>query len=360
MNNTFKVLTLCSSVALLLGTAQTAHAHAGFKDPITESSVATWNAVKIGHGCATNVGGEGVVGTKQKDVIAISVLFPNPTDIKDVIFRGSKGTYTSTGTETQLTTDLSAHLVGSTSSIASTMAITPVTQGNMFVNTTNIWDNTNKIRGFQSWAGPTPFKGPALLESVLKFNPADGTTTTTGLAPFGISAIKFKPDSCAKTLVIRPAVADWCLSGSKNNADASRVDVWMGPKTTLFNDDAVMPNAGNSPMFWPQLIVNRDLALNPLPGTKGFNPLKIATNGGVIDRTQPGWEVTPAVAATATTAAIPAVTSNKVTCTDANDYDNIYIEPTANDIDKYLPIPKDAFPKGSNGVIYWPTKSANF
>ena len=32
MNNTFKVLTLCSSVALLLGTAQVAHAHAGFKD----------------------------------------------------------------------------------------------------------------------------------------------------------------------------------------------------------------------------------------------------------------------------------------------------------------------------------------
>jgi hypothetical protein len=87
MNNTFKVLTLCSSVALLLGTAQVAHAHAGFKDQITEGTVGTWNAVKIGHGCATNASGEGVVGTKQKDVIAISALFPNPTDIKDVIFR---------------------------------------------------------------------------------------------------------------------------------------------------------------------------------------------------------------------------------------------------------------------------------
>ncbi|MEN9757300.1 MAG: hypothetical protein RL755_1487, partial [Pseudomonadota bacterium] len=102
MNNTFKVLTLCSSVALLLGTAQVAQAHAGFKDPITEGTVTTWNAVKIGHGCATNVGGEGVVGTKQKDVIAISVLFPNPTDIKDVIFRGSKGTVATTGAETIL------------------------------------------------------------------------------------------------------------------------------------------------------------------------------------------------------------------------------------------------------------------
>ena len=350
MNNTFKVLTLCSSVALLLGTAQTAHAHAGFKDPITEGSVATWNAVKIGHGCATNVGGEGVVGTKQKDVIAISVLFPNPTDIKDVIFRGSKaGTTFTVGSEPTLP-DFSAHLVGSTSTVASTMAITPVTQGNLFVNTTNIWDNTNKIRGFQSWAGPTPFKGPALLESVLKFNPTDGTTTTTGLAPFGISAIQFKPDSCAKKLVIRPAVADWCLSGAKNNADASRVDVWIGSKTTLFSDDAVMPNANSTPIFWPSLTVNRDLALNPLPGTKGFNPLKIATNGGVIDRTQAGWEVTPASGTTA------AVTSTKVLCTDATDYDTIYMEPSNADIDKYLPIQKDSFPRGSNGVVYWPTK----
>ncbi len=354
MNNTFKVLTLCSSVALLLGTVQVAHAHAGFKDPITEGSVATWNAVKIGHGCATNASGEGAVGTKQKDVIAISALFPNPTDIKDVIFRGSKaGTTFKVGSEPTLT-DFSAHLVGSTSTVATTIAITPVTQGNMFVNTTNIWDNTNKIRGFQSWAGPTPFKGPALLESVLKFNPADGTTTTTGLAPFGISAIQFKPDSCAKKLVIRPAVADWCLSGSKNNADASRVDVWIGSKTTLFNDDVVMPNVASTPIFWPSLTVNRDLALNPLPGTKGFNPLKIATNNGVIDRTVAGWEVTPASGTT------PAVTSTKVSCSDATDYDTIYIEPSNADIDKYLPIPKDAFPKGSNGVIYWPTKSANF
>jgi len=350
MNNTFKVLTLCSSVALLLGTAQVAHAHAGFKDQITEGTVGTWNAVKIGHGCATNASGEGAVGTKQKDVIAISALFPNPTDIKDVIFRGSKaGTTFTVGAEPTLT-DFSAHLVGSTSTVASTMAITPLTQGNMFVNTTNIWDNTNKIRGFQSWAGPSPFNGPALLESVLKFNPADGTTTTTGLAPFGISAIRFKPESCAKKLVIRPAVADWCLSGAKNNADASRVDVWIGSKTTLFNDDVVMPNAASTPIFWPSLTVNRDLALNPLPGTKGFNPLNIETNGGVIDRKTPGWD-TGAKDATGA-----AILSTKVSCADATDYDTIYIEPSNADIDKYLPIPKGKFPRGANGAIYWPTK----
>lgn len=354
MNNTFKLLTLSASIGLLLGSVQTAHAHAGFQNQITEGTVATWNAVKIGHGCASNAAGEGATGTKQKDVIALSALFPNPTDIKDVVFRGSKGTVATTGTETPLT-DLSAHLVGSTSSVASTIAITPVTQGNMFVNTTNIWDEANKVRGFQTWAGPTPFKGPALLESALKFNPADGTMTTTGLAPFGISAIAFKPESCAKKLVIRVAVADWCMNGAKSNADPSRVDVWIGSKTPSFNDDLVMPNTASTTttptaIFWPSLTVNRDLALNPLPGTKGFNPLKIDSNGGVIDRKTPGWDTGTKDASGA------AITSTKVSCNGETDYDTIYIEPAANDIDKYLPIPKGKFPKGANGAIYWPTK----
>jgi hypothetical protein len=349
--NTFKLLTLCSSVALtLLGTTQVAHAHAGFKDQITEGSVATWNAVKIGHGCASNATPEGGVVT-QKDVIAISALFPNPSVITDAVFRGSKGTVATTGAETTLT-DLSAHLVGSTASIGSTIAVTPVTTGNMFINTTHILDDLNKVRGFQSWAGPSPFNGPVLLESLLKFNPADGTTTTTGLAPFGISAIKFNPESCAKKLVIRVAVADWCLSGAKNNADDSRVDVWIGAQTPLFNDPDTMPNAPTvaNGIFWPGLTVNRDLALNPLPGTKGFNPLNIATNGGVIDRTQAGWDT--GLKNTDGTAKA----STKISCADAADYDTVYIEPTAADIDKYLPIPKAKFPKGSNGIVYWPAK----
>ena len=340
--NKFKILTLCSSVALLVGTTQLAHAHAGFRDAATEN-VKSWNAINIGHGCNSNAIPEGTVGTRQKDVIAFSALFPNPSDTKDVVYRGSKGTVSVTGAETTLT-DISAHIV----SPATAIAITPLSQNNIFINTIDTFDSLNKLRGWQSWAGPSPFNGPVLLESALKFNPADGTTTTAGHAPFGLNAIAFKPESCAKTLKIRVAVADWCMSGAKNNADASRVDVWIGAKTPLFNDDNVLPNPPSKAngIYWPTLTVNRDLALNPLPGTKGFN----ATTGVAIDRTQPGWVVTPASGTTA------AVTSTKVACTDAADYDTIYIEPTPADIDQYLPIKKDKFPKGSNGVIYWPAK----
>ncbi len=358
--NTFKILTLCSSVALLAGTTQLAHAHAGFKDSAINEAAAggpfpalkNYNAINIGHGCASNVTAEGAVGIKQKDVIALSVLFPSYKNIGDVILRASKGTPPKlTGTETVIT-DFSAYLVGSTATVPYSVAPTPLTQNNMFVNTTNIWDENNNIRGWQSWAGPSPFKGPVLLESALKNNPADGTMTTAGQAPFSIPAIQFKPDSCVKTLKIRVAVADWCMSGAKNNSDPSRVDVWIGSKTNLFNDDAIMPNpsTNSNPIFWPTLNVNRDLALNPLPGTKGFNPLKIATNNGVIDRTVTGWDTGAKDANGA------AILSTKVSCADATDYDTIYIEPSNADIDKYLPIPKAKFPKGSNGVIYWPTK----
>ena len=345
MNNTLKALI---SIAVFTGTTQLAQAHAGFKDQITEGSTKTWNAVNIGHGCASNATPEGGVAF-QKDVIAISTIFPNPSDIKDVTFRGSKGTVTTTGAETTLPS-LAAHIIGSTDTVASTIAISPITSGGtMFVNTIPVYDEKNKVRGFQGWSGTSPFNGPALLQSELKFDPATGTNTTVGLAPFGISAIQFKPDSCAKKLVIRVAVADWCLKGAKNNADDARVDVWIGKTTPKFNDQDVMPNA-NDAIFWPSLTVNRDLAKNPLPGTKGFDPTKIAVNNGIVDRTQKGWEIS---AATATTAA---VTSDKVSCADATDYDTVYIEPNANDIDKYLPISTAKYPYGANGSIYWPSK----
>lgn len=347
MNNTLKALV---SVAVFAGTTQLAHSHAGFKDQITEGTVKTWNAVNIGHGCASNATPEGGVAF-QKDVIAISTIFPNPSDIKDVVVRGSKGAVTTTGAETTLP-NLAAYLVGSTDTVASTIAISPITSGGtMFANTIPVYDEKNKVRGFQGWSGTSPFSGPALLQSELKFDPATGTNTTVGLAPFGISAIQFKPDSCAKKLVIRVAVADWCLKGAKNNADDARVDVWIGKTTPKFNDQDVMPNA-NDAIFWPGLTVNRDLVKNPLPGTKGFDPSKIAVNNGIIDRTVAGWDtgVKDPVDATKT------LKSDKISCADATDYDTVYIEPTANDIDKYLPISTAKYPYGANGAIYWPSK----
>jgi hypothetical protein len=220
----------------------------------------------------------------------------------------------------------------------------------MFVNTIPVHDNLNKVRGFQGWSGTSPFNGPALLQSKAKIDPTTGTTTTVGLAPFGISAVQFKPTSCAKKLVIRVAIADWCLKGAKNNDNDSRVDVWIGKTTPKFNDDDVMPNKAGGGIFWPGLVVNRDLVKNPLPGTKGFDASKIEVNSGIIDRTVADWDTGTKDANGA------AVLSKKVSCADTTDYDTVYIEPNANDIDKYLPISSAKYPAGANGAIYWPQK----
>ena len=351
MNNTFKALT---SIALLASTAQLVHAHAGFKDQITEGSVKTWNAVNIGHGCASNTATDDEA--TGKDVIAISVLFPNSTLIDDAIYRASKGTVAASGEETVIT-NLADHIVGSSATKGLKAGLNVITAGGtMFANTIPIFDAVNgadaghgvapTMRGWQGWQGKPNAGGSAILAS------RDTGINTVGLSPFGINGFQFKPTSCAKSLKIRVAVANWCMNGAKNNTNPDRVDLWFGRRTTKFNDLLLMPSkAADNVIFWSTLTVNRDLALNPLPGTKGFNPLKITTNGGVIDRTVAGWD-TGIKAVSTDTATIK---SDKVSCTDATDYDTVYIEPTNADIDKFLPISAAKYPKGTSGVLYWPT-----
>ncbi len=352
-----RILMFCSSVALLAGTTQLAYAHANFKDQITEGAVATWNAVAINHGCNTNVGGEDN-GAPYKDVIALSVVFPNSTNFSDVIMRGTKSSnapvvYTDPGDDPSnsaagdILSDLSAHLVQagtSSNGLPLTMGLSLInTGGVMFANNIPIVDGNGAIRGWQSWSGTSPYSGSALLETAK--TAAGDTITQTGFAPFGIGAFQFQPISCAKTLKIRVAVADWCAKGAASYKDSGRVDVWIGSMTTKFNDSTTMPNPDATPVYWPTITVNRDLAKNPLPGTKGFN----ATTGTVIDRTVAGWTT-----GTKDASGNP-VMSTKIACNQSTDYDTVYIEPSNNDIDKYLPISAAKYPAGANGSLYWPT-----
>lgn len=343
MNTTLKTLT---SLALLAGTTQLAHAHAGFKDQILEGTAKNWNAVTITHGCNTNAGGEGS-NVPHKDVIAISAIFPNSPNFGDVIIRGSKGkpaaaaTATTpavegftTGEET-IIPNLANDIVGSTADTTPLKAaLTVVTSGGtLFANTIPVVDSKGNVRGWQGWTG-SPFNSPSLLESAKK---ADGSDiSTTGLSPFAINGFQFQPTSCAKTLKIRVAVADWCEKGAKSYKSPSRVDLWIGHMTTKFNDAEVMANAGANPVFWSTLTVNRDLARNPLPGTKGFNP----ETGTVIDRTVANWD---------------GKGTTKIACDQPTDYDTVYIEPSNADIDTYLPISAAKYPAGANGALFWPT-----
>jgi len=327
MSKTVKLqkLTNYLAVAALCGASQGAHAHAGFKSAITESSSNNWNAVAITHGCNSNAGGEGS-GAPHKDVVSLSVVFPDFKNAANVVMRKSKGdlpaqtgdvgviTPTGTGTvgDETVIANLANDIKDATDAIALNASITLDLGGDqLFPNNIPVVDAAGNVRGWQGWNGPKPFKGPALMESANK--PDGSDISTTGLSPFRISGIEFKPTSCAKTLKIRVAVANWCGTGNKKPEEVA--DIWIGSLTSKFNNQATMPNAskgtgGSGAIFWPTLTVNRDLDKNPLP-----------TDGSC----------------------------------DTADYDTVYIEPSTADIDALLPVSKKKFPKGA-GQKFWPTR----
>jgi hypothetical protein len=106
-------------------------------------------------------------------------------------------------------------------------------------------------------------------------------TSATAVLPFRVSAPKFLTGSCAKRLRVRIAVANWC---ERSKADPNRADIWMGQTTPLFNDPAVMPTDN----YWPTLVVNRNLAVNPLAEScgEGFD-LAVQPSSADIDRFLP-------------------------------------------------------------------------
>ncbi len=81
-----------------------------------------------------------------------------------------------------------------------------------------------------------------------------------GLVPWRGTFPRFTENSCATTLHVNMAIANYCTK-SKTNED--RADVWMGMLTPLFDDPVVVVQS--PPGFWPTLAVVRDLDNNPLP-----------------------------------------------------------------------------------------------
>ena len=95
----------------------------------------------------------------------------------------------------------------------------------------------------------------------------DGYSTLAYPVKFG--GIKFKTASCAKSLTIRIAVADFC-SNKWPVADGS-ANVWINHTTPKFANsdvDGIAP-AGTPANFWPAISVFRNLTTNPLPASCG-------------------------------------------------------------------------------------------
>lgn len=290
------------SVAAVMGMAgSSAFAHTGIRDVVKEN-LSGYNAFTITHGCNDNV----ELGPHQ-DVIAMSAVFPNAADpAMAKIYK-----LTSTGLQGESVPDLSEDIEGILSGVGFTnLGVGLVSGGGtLFANFMPAVDPNTLVgahpaplvRGYHTWAGPAPYSSAPLAEQV---------TSATGLSPFKYGAIQFKTTSCAKSLKVRIAIANWCRRGIGTKRLGDRVDVWMGHTTPVFNDQRTMPratpyDASVEAPYWPTMTIARDLVANPLAA---------ACKGG---------------------------------------YD-MSIEPADADIDTFLPIPRAQYPKGAPGAKFFP------
>jgi hypothetical protein len=253
------------SASALFATAQGVSAHTGIRDVVTEG-VVSWNAVKITHGCNSNENET----APRLDVIAASVLFPNAADPTMAVITQLDPT---TGAVMGTVADLSNDIVGQLPGKGFITLGAGLVQPNLFPNFIPVIDAKTLIgahasplvRGFQTTNGPLPYASAPMWESIV---------STNQIEPFVVGPVSFQPTSCALSLKVRVATADWCLSGTANNAKANRMDVWIGHMTPKFNASRVMPYsaaqvAAGSGEYWPTMTIQRNLTTNPLPSSCG-------------------------------------------------------------------------------------------
>jgi hypothetical protein len=186
-------------------------------------------------------------------VTVVNSVFPNNEDA--VAYR----TDPVTGAETPV--NLADHIEGAIGGLPS-LSPGMIQDKSVFKKQKEVVDANGRVRGVQFSGGKVDTDAVAVL-------------------PFRVSTPKFLPGSCAKRLKVRIAVANWC---ERSKADPNRADIWMGKRTALFNDPAVMPTDN----YWPTLVVNRNLAANPLAEScgEGFD-LAVQPSSADIDRFLP-------------------------------------------------------------------------
>ncbi|KJV06337.1 hypothetical protein [Methylocucumis oryzae] len=257
-------LVLFSAITLASVAAQSAFAHTGIRDVVTEGKV-SYNAFNLSHGCNGN--GDSASET-SKNIIAISALFPNAADPTMAVVTKLNS---STGAVEGTLADLSNDIEGVTSGVGFVNLGLNTVQPNVFPNFVPRIDSKTLVgahstplkRGFFAHNGK-PYESAPIWQEV---------TSSGAFAPFSVGPISFKATSCATALKVRIAEVNYCNKGIRNYKDPARADVWIGHMTTKFNDSLVMPysqadlDAGKA--YWPTMTVNRDLTAKPLPESCG-------------------------------------------------------------------------------------------
>jgi hypothetical protein len=227
-----KKLAICSLTSAICGASPHVFAHTGIKDSATEGTT-LYTAFAITHGCAADHDGP------QSPVVAQSAVFPNGPAAVSVKVGVDPDGHDGPKTAPETPINLADHIDGA---IGGLIGLSPgaIQDKSVFGAIREVINASEQVRAIHLTKGKLQ-------------------TNLVGLTPFRVSTPNFLPDSCARSLQIRVAVANWC-STSQNRNDDTRVDVWIGRTTSKFNDKGVV-----SVGFWPTLTVTRDLTNNPLP-----------------------------------------------------------------------------------------------
>ncbi|MEJ2755001.1 MAG: hypothetical protein P8104_03990 [Gammaproteobacteria bacterium] len=188
-----------------------------------EGSSSVFNDISIGHGCSA------ANSPVTQPVIALSVVFPNSA--------------TAISTIDDTIVDLAEHIEGN-----AIMSPKPVQDNRIFQR---ISVKRGEVPTFEHHGTRSDDA------RAFHYNKGYLQTDLSGLLPFQASFPQFKATSCATSLKINLAIANYC---TRSIRDADRADIWIGTLTSKFDDEAVV-----SVGFWPSLVVKRDLENNPLP-----------------------------------------------------------------------------------------------
>jgi hypothetical protein len=215
-------LAACAGAAALCAAGAPALAHTTVRSAASEGARAD-NALRIGHGCEDSSG-------RDRPVVAQSVVFPTDAPL------------ISTNAPGVVIADLAEVVAGGIGQVAALQDRSIFT-----VQDAKLDANGNTI-GFSGILGR------------LRVN-------LRGRVPFEYTAPFFLPDSCAATLRVEIAIADICGVRSPTLHPA-KVNLWIPDNGSQF---ATLGHAqGVHGIGSPaRLIVNRDLASNPLPDTCG-------------------------------------------------------------------------------------------
>ena len=213
-----------------------------------EGSSGIVNAFSISHGCAAPD------SQIIKPVKSQSIVFPNGAD--SLSQRSDNGEFVI----------LADHIVGN-----AIMSAKPIQDYNVFKT---IAVTEGSVPAYNSHGLKT--------RDVRAFRFRNGRLQTdlVGIIPFRASFPSFRPESCAQSLKIQIAIANYC---TRSQTLDNRADVWIGELTGKFNDADVV-----SVGFWPSMSVLRDLENNPLPGhcQDGFE-IVVTPSSSAIDRYLP-------------------------------------------------------------------------